>query len=88
MEIPENEWHALVSAVLEIKEAVEKLADEASKELLSPAEVCAMLKVSRNTYQNYVRAGLFRQVRTGAGRNARAYVRRSEITRLIGEGKV
>lgn len=48
---------------IEIKEKVSVLVSESENELLTPAEVCKMLKISRNTYQRYVEAGVFEQLR-------------------------
>lgn len=88
MNITENEWNELKSIVLEIKEGVKKLTDEAGKEMLTPAEVCKILKISRNTYQNYVNGGIFEQTRIGKNKNSRVLVKRSDIERLMGEGKI
>lgn len=88
MEITENEWNELKSIVLEIREGVRRLTDEAGKELLTPTEICKILKISRNTYQNYVNDGVFEQVRIGKNKNSRVFVKRSDIERLIDEGKI
>lgn len=87
MEITENEWNELKSIILEIKEGVEKLADAAGKELLTPTEICKMLKISRGTYQGYANAGVFEQIRIGKTKNSRVFVKRSDIERLIAEGR-
>ena len=83
-----NEWNELKSIMLEIREGVKKLTDEAEKELLTPTEVCKMLKISRNTYQNYVNSKIFEQTRIGKNKNGRVLVKRSDLERLIDEGKI
>lgn len=83
-----NEWYELKSILLEVKENLSKLVDEAGKELLTPNDVCKMLKISRNTYQNYVNDKAFEQIRIGKSKNSRVFVKRSEIERLIDEGKI
>jgi hypothetical protein len=88
MEITEKEWNEMKSMLLEIREGVSKLVDEAGKELLTPNEVCKMLKISRNTYQNYVNDKVFEQIRIDKSKNSRVFVKRSEIERLIDEGKI
>lgn len=88
MNIAENEWNELKSIVLEIREGVKKLTAEAGKELLTPAEVCKMLKISRTTYQAYVKGKVFEQIRIDKNKNSRVFVKRSDIERLIDEGKV
>lgn len=64
------------------------LTDAAQKELLTPAEVCEMLKIGRTTYQRYVDKGVFDQVRLDKENNGKVYVKRSEILRLIDQGKL
>lgn len=88
MDITENEWNELKSIVLEIREGVKKLTDAAGKELLTPAEVSKILKISRNTYQSYVKAGILEQIKVGKNKNCRVFIKRSDLERLIDEGKM
>ena len=82
MEIKEKDWNELKSIVMEIREGVSKLVDEAGKELLTPNEICKMLKISRNTFQNYINKKVFEYSKV----EGKVYVKRSEIERLIDEG--
>lgn len=84
MEITEKDWNELKSMVLEIRGNVSKLVDEASKELLTPNEICKILKISRNTFQNYINRNVFEYSKV----EGKVYVKRSEIERLIDEGKI
>lgn len=84
MDITEKNWNELKSMVLEIRGNVSKLVDEASKELLTPNEICKILKISRNTFQNYINRNVFEYSKV----EGKVYVRRSEIERLIDEGKI
>lgn len=86
--IPIEEWKSMKSILLEIRENVSKLVDAAGKELLTPNEVCKMLKICRNTYQNYVNTGVIEQIKIGKNRNSRVFVKRSDIERLIDEGRI
>ena len=88
MGITERQWNEMQSRIMDIQEKVSKLADEAGKELLTPNEICKMLKISRNTYQNYVNDKVFEQVRIDKSKNSRVFVKRSDIERLIEEGKI
>ena len=89
--ISRREYNELKSILLDTNEKVSKvyakLVDEAGKELLTPNEICRMLKVGRSTYQRYVDAGIIEQIHIG-NNNSRVYVKRSEIERLIDEGKI
>ncbi len=84
MDITEKNWNELKSMVLEIRGNVSKLVDEASKELLTPNEICKILKISRNTFQNYINRNVFEYSKV----EGKVYVKRSEIERLINEGKI
>ncbi len=84
MDITEKNWNELKSMVLEIRGSVSKLVDEASKELLTPNEICKILKISRNTFQNYINRNVFEYSKV----EGKVYVKRSEIERLIDEGKI
>lgn len=70
------------SRLMDVQEKVSKLVDEAGKELLTPNEICKMLKISRNTFQNYINKKVFEYSKV----EGKVYVKRSEIERLIDEG--
>lgn len=82
-----NNYIELKSIILQVREMVSKLVDQAGQELLTPKEVCEILKIGRSTYQRYVDAGIFEQIHIG-NNNSRVYVKRVEIERLIDEGKI
>lgn len=82
----ENEWNNIRSMIIETHEAVMRIDKAASSELLTAAEVCKMLKISRDTYQEYAKSKLFQQIQLVP--NGRMYVQRSEVERLIEQGKV
>lgn len=84
--VSENEWNKMMSLTIETHEAVMRIDKAASSELLTAAEVCKMLKISRDTYQEYAKSKLFQQIQLVP--NGRMYVQRSEIERLIEQGKV
>lgn len=83
-----KEWNKAQSIIIDIQEKVTKLLQEKEKELLTPREVCQMLKISRNTYQRYIRKNVFAQIQPDKGNNSKVYVKRSEIERLIEAGKL
>lgn len=76
----------LESLVIETHNNVLEILKEKQKELLTPTEICKMLKISRDTYQEYAKSKLFQQIQLVP--NGRMYVQRSEIERLIEQGKV
>lgn len=88
MEISENNWNKLLSIAIENNTMLKKMTVEAENELLTPSEVCKWLKISRNTYQNYVKNKVLNQIKIAGAKNGRVYVRRSEIERLTSEGKI
>ncbi|WP_455639337.1 helix-turn-helix domain-containing protein [Parabacteroides sp.] len=82
-----KEYNELKSIMLDIKEMVSTLVNQDRQELLTPKEVCKILKIGRSTYQRYVDAGVLEQIQIGKN-NSRAYVKRLELERLIDEGKL
>lgn len=74
--------------LIDIQTKVTKLLEDKENELLTPNEVCKMLKISRNTYQRYVDKEIFEQIQINKGNNGKVYVKRSEIERLIQEGRL
>lgn len=86
--VPSREWNELKSLMLEIREKVSMLVSESENELLTPSEVCTILKISRNTYQRYVEAGIFEQIRIDKNKKSRVFIKRSDINKRIEEGRV
>lgn len=79
-----KEWNKTQSMLIDIQEKVTKLLKDKENELLTPNEICKMLKIGRNTYQRYVNNGVIEQKKI----KGKAYVLRSEIERLIDEGSL
>ena len=77
----------LMGTVLENNLMLKKIAASAEKELLTPAEVCELLKISRDTFQRYAGKKLFNLIKLD-GKGSGVRVKRSEINALIEEGKV
>lgn len=84
MDITRNEWNKLFSTVLKIQEDVASIRAEYETELLTPKEVQSILQIGKTTYQRYMDNKVFKQIKI----EGKAYVERSEIKRLIEEGKI
>ena len=89
MEITTKDWNDLQKRLMDIQgrmmnveEGVSKMVDEAGKELLTPNEICKILKISRNTFQNYINKRVLEYSKV----EGKVYVKRSEVERLIDEG--
>lgn len=82
------EYIEIKGLLVEIRDMLAVLVKAAQKELLTPGEVCEMLKIGRTTYQRYVDRGVFEQIRLAKDSNGKVYVKRSEIEKLIDEGKL
>lgn len=81
------DFNELKSLLLDLRSELLKLT-KAEDELLTPAEVCKILKIGRNTYQRYINTNILEQVKPIGKNNSKAYVKRSELNRLIEEGKI
>ncbi|MBD8389639.1 helix-turn-helix domain-containing protein [Dysgonomonas sp. BGC7] len=84
--IPIREWNEAKSRLASIELKLDKILVERQKDLLTPVEVCEILKINRNTYQRYVKEGIIEQKKIGSGANSKAYVKRGYLERLIDEG--
>ena len=80
----EKEFTDIYSLLLKIQEDVKDIKSKLSKELLTPKEVCSVLKIGKTTYQRYVENNVFEQIKI----QGKAYVKRSAIEILITEGKI
>ncbi|WP_080902937.1 helix-turn-helix domain-containing protein [Parabacteroides sp. Marseille-P3160] len=85
--IPIEEWYELKALAKETRDMVSGLVEEKKKEVLSPKEVCAMLRIGRSTYQRYVQKGVIKENHP-AGNGGKAYILKSEIENLIMEGEL
>lgn len=81
-----NQYNKLLSIAMENNVMLKKLVAEIQKEKLTPKEVQEMLGIGKSTYQRYIKDDkVFTQHKTSTGR---AYVLRSDIDKLIAEGKI
>jgi hypothetical protein len=78
----------IISMLIEIQEELKKLTAKYKTELWTKKEVCEFLNITSKTYQKYVKAEKFEQLKPGSGKNARVYVRRSEVEQLRKDGKI
>ncbi|MFA6590478.1 MAG: helix-turn-helix domain-containing protein [Bacteroidales bacterium] len=84
--IPLNEWNETRSKINDLTNAVQSLTDEKGNELLTPKEVCEMLKIGRTTYQRYIVNGTLTPIRINKEKYSKVYVKRAEIEAMINEG--
>lgn len=86
--VPLDEWNAHKALLREIGDQVRTLTTKGQKELLTPKEVCEMLKIGRTTFERYMNEGVFDVVKINKRKYSKNYVKRSELEKLISEGKV
>lgn len=79
-----KQLNEIKSMLLQLDEKVSYLVAEKKKERLTPKEVQEMLGIGKSTYQRYVNTGVFEQKKI----KGKAYVLRSEIEKLIDEGRI
>ena len=82
-----QEYQELKSLVIENNSMLKKLTAVTEKELLTPKEVCEILKISRDTFQRYADKKLFALVKLD-GKGSGVRVERAKIEKLIEAGKV
>lgn len=84
--VPLNEWQETKDMIKNLCAKVGQLTDKKENELLTPKEVCEILKIGRNTYQRYVLNGTLEPIKVNRQKNAKVYIKRSELQKLINEG--
>ena len=83
--ISREEWEKTSNLIAEIAQTVKDNADRTS-ENLTPKEVCETLKFGRATFERLKNKGILPVYRIG--NTKRWYCKRSEIMRLLHEGKL
>lgn len=86
--VPLDEWNAQKALIREIADHVKSIAKKEQKELLSPKEVCEVLKISRSTYERYINEGIIQVTKLNQKKYSRNYVERSYLEQLIQDGKI
>ncbi|GHT02003.1 hypothetical protein AGMMS49525_04500 [Bacteroidia bacterium] len=84
MQVSVSEWNETKKQIAEIVGLLRETADNKS-EYLTPKEVCEMLKIGRATFERHKTNGLL-PVYSIAGAK-RKYAKKSEVLRLLSEGK-
>lgn len=79
--VPANEWNETREMIHGINEMLNTLTSKPNKELLSPKEVCGMLKIGRSTFERLKNSGQMKVVRTQGAR--KIYVERIEAEKLL-----
>ncbi len=84
--VPLQEWNETKGMLKSLCEQVTSLTDKENKELLTPKEVCEMLKIGRSTFQRYVDNGDLPVKRITRKKYSKLYVYRRDIERLANNG--
>ena len=82
--VPVSEWNETKNQIAQIVEMLKENADSNS-EFLTPKQTCEMLNVGRATFERHKNSGLL-PVYSIAG-TKRKYTKKSEVLRLLHEGK-
>lgn len=79
--VPANEWNETRAKINGISEMLSTLTNKPNKELLSPKEVCSMLKIGRSTFERLKNSGQMKVIRTNGAR--KIYIERVEVEKLL-----
>lgn len=79
--VPTAEWNETKAMIQGINQMLTSLTNKPNKELLSPKEVCEMLKIGRSTFERLKNSGEMKTIRTQGAR--KIYVERVEVERLL-----
>jgi len=86
--VPLNEWNEQRAMIHDICQKITALTNREQKELLTPKEVCIMLKIGRTTFERYMNEGVFEVVKVNKAKYSKNYVRREHLETLIKNGVV
>lgn len=86
--VPTNEWNEQKALLKDISDQLKKLNIKGQKELLTPKEVCEMLKISRSTFERYVINGVIPVAKICKQKYSKALVKVTDIEELIKNGTV
>lgn len=81
-----QEWNETKEMIKNISDRVNEISNSPQKELLTPKEVCEILKIGRSTFERMKGSGAFPTQRTQGAR--KLYVKRSDLEAAIQGGKV
>jgi len=84
--IPASEWNETRSLLIDLNNKVNNLVSSSQKEMLTPKDVCKMLKIGRVTYERYVREGIITPVRISQKKYSKVLIKRGDIDNLIANG--
>lgn len=82
--VPANEWQETKAMIKSLCEKVEEMTTQGRKELLTPNEVCKILKIGRNTFERLKNNGDLPVQRTKGAR--KIYVTREDLEQLMCSG--
>ncbi len=81
-----QEWNETKDMIKSISNRLNEMTTPATKELLTPKEVCEILKCGRSTFERLKGLGAFPVQRT-TGTN-KVYVRRIDLENAISSGSI
>lgn len=84
--IPASEWNETRSLLIDLNNKVNNLVSSSQKEMLTPKDVCQMLKIGRVTYERYVREGIITPVKISQKKYSKVLIKRGDIDNLIANG--
>jgi predicted DNA-binding transcriptional regulator AlpA len=85
--IPLTEWREVTATLKAMSQKVDSLLNERNRELLTPKEVCEMLKIGRTTFDRYVSEGLIMPERISKKKYSKVLIRRTDIEAGLKEGR-
>ena len=85
--VPVSEWQGAMSTLKNLSDKVDKLYyDKAETDLMTPAEVCTVLKIGRCTFQRHAKTGIIPIIKHE--KTKRVYVKRTDLEALLNSGKI
>lgn len=86
--VPLTEWNEQKAILYEMAEQIKALTHREQKELLTPKEVCQILKIGRATFERYKNDGKIEVLKIDRTKYSKIYVKRSHLEDLIKQGVI
>lgn len=86
LNVPLSEWNELKALLTETRDLLLAQSGQRKNDLLTPAEVCRMLDISRSTFERLADSGVIPTIKLQRRKYTKVQVKRSDIDRLLKQG--
>jgi excisionase family DNA binding protein len=86
--VPLSEWNELKALLAETRDLLLAQSGQRKNDLLTPAEVCRTLGISRSTFERLADSGVIPTIKLQRRKYTKVQVKRSDIDQLLKQGDI